>query len=128
MPPAFLLDSHRIAPKPGPGAFDNRWMTFPQDFPSANLLLSRGLRNAIVFQQESLIQTDLDHVLLRWQQAGMQIQLKAGDQPVHPIKVFKPRSFRSWLYVGLALMALRPNSAGGFGSVVPLPGQGGGFG
>ncbi len=36
---------------------------------------------------------------------------------------------RRWaVYRALALMGLRRNSAGGFGSVILLPGQGGGFG
>ena len=41
-PPAFLLDSDRMkAPAPDPGRFDNRWLVFPQDFPSAAFLRSR---------------------------------------------------------------------------------------
>ena len=44
-PPAFLLDSNRLtAPRPGPGAYDNRWMVFPQDFPSGTLLQARSSR------------------------------------------------------------------------------------
>ncbi len=34
----------------------------------------------------------------------------------------------SAVYRALALMGLRRNSAGGFGSIVPIPGEGGGFG
>jgi hypothetical protein len=35
-PPAFLLDSRRMeVAAPPPGKFDNRWLSFPQDFPSA---------------------------------------------------------------------------------------------
>jgi hypothetical protein len=71
-PPVFLLDSKRLDPStpPGPGKFDNRWMVFPQDFPSANFLLSRNLRRVVLLLQEDRLQGrpdfDLAHVLLRW--------------------------------------------------------------
>jgi hypothetical protein len=127
LPPAFLLDSNRVAPKPDPGEFDNRWLTFPQDFPSANLLLSRGLINAIIVQDTPDVRNDLAHVLRRWQDAGIQIAIKAGNAPSSVTTIAKPTAFRSWLYVALTLMNLRPNSAGGFGSIIPIPGSGGGF-
>ena len=43
-PPAFLLDSRRLRGEkaPAPGVYDNRWMVFPQDFPSAKFLQARG--------------------------------------------------------------------------------------
>ena len=30
--------------------FDNRWLVFPQDFPSANVLLGRGLKHVSLVQ------------------------------------------------------------------------------
>ena len=44
-PAAFLLDADRMRPPtpPSPGKFDNRWVVFPQDFPSATLLRAGGI-------------------------------------------------------------------------------------
>ncbi|MFH0794593.1 MAG: hypothetical protein V2A74_11240 [bacterium] len=129
-PPAFLLDSRRMTTetKPAPGKFDNRWMVFPQDLPSANFLLSRGLKRVIVVQTGTAdIKQDLAHVLLRWQEAGIEIFAKnmQSDVPPSPITVARPSRFRSVWYRALALVGLRRNSAGGFGSVVPEPTQSG---
>src|SRR5687767_11087046 len=54
-PPAFLLDSMRMTPSvlPGPGTFDNRWVVFPQDFPSGTLLRSRGVADALLIHGTS---------------------------------------------------------------------------
>jgi hypothetical protein len=128
-PPAFLLDADRCRNRfPSPDRFDNRWVVFPQDFPSANLLLSRGIRQVILVQEQEQSQDDLAHVLLRWQEAGIQIlnQLSFAAGPPKQISVARPSNFRSLLYRAFALMGLRRNSAGGFGSVVPQPGSGGG--
>jgi hypothetical protein len=133
--PAFLLDSQRLAGvrRPNPGSFDNRWMVFPQDFPSAGFLRSRGVREVIIVQEtENQPQDDLRHVLLRWQEAGLNIAVLAVKQGAaaspQPIMIRRPSSFRAWWYRMLASMGLRRNSAGGFGSVVPEPSSsGGGF-
>ncbi len=59
---------------PSPGKFDNRWFTFPQDFPSANLLRARGISAALVIQEKAgQPAEDLSHVLRRWQDAGIEI-------------------------------------------------------
>ena len=55
---------------PGPGTFDNRWVVFPQDFPSAAFLRSRGVAEVLLIQAGAQPQEDLAHVLLRWQQGG----------------------------------------------------------
>ncbi len=131
-PPVFLLDSRRLQGqnKPAPGVYDNRWMVFPQDFPSARFLASRGITQAIVIQETILPAEDLVHVLLRWKDAGIAIHLQdaAEDLSLRPAEFRRPSHFRSAIYRALALMGLRRNSAGGFGSVLPLPTQGGGFG
>src|SRR5918994_883853 len=69
-PPVFLIDANRMQPPvpPSPGKFDNRWVVFPQDFPSATLLRSRGVTDVLVIQRSERAQEDLAHVLLRWQQ------------------------------------------------------------
>ncbi|HEX3128460.1 MAG TPA: hypothetical protein VH394_14110 [Thermoanaerobaculia bacterium] len=135
-PPVFLLDAKRLEPgtPPQPGRFDNRWAVFPQDFPSANFLLSNGIRRVVLLQEERLQdkpRTDLAHVLLRWQQGGVEIYIQDpdGNMSPRPIQVEKPSAFRSLFYRTLTLTGLRRSSAGGFGSVIPIPSSGrSGFG
>jgi hypothetical protein len=135
-PPVFLLDSQRLAPAtpPQPGRFDNRWAVFPQDFPSANFLLSNNIRRVVVLQEDRLQgapRSDLAHALLRWQQGGVEIYVQDpdGNMSPQPIQVTKPSSFRSLFYRALTLAGLRRSSAGGFGSVIPIPSSGrSGFG
>ena len=127
-PPVFLLDSRRMskAVTPAPGKFDNRWFTFPQDFPSANLLRARGISTVLLIQ-EAIGQPaeDLSHVLKRWQDAGMEILGTTPDAGrTEPLKVNRPRRFRSLAYGLLALIGLFPNSAGGFGGIIPHPSSG----
>jgi hypothetical protein len=135
-PPAFLLDSQRLSEqrRPTPGQFDNRWVVLPQDFPSANFLRSQGLNRVLLFQPAAGLhpQSDLAHVLLRWQEAKIELfswspQTEARVEPLH---VHAPSRFRSLWHAALAVAGLRRNSAGGFGSIVPMPSQssGGRFG
>ena len=75
-------------------------------------------------------QNDLAHVLLRWQEAGIQIlSWKLNEQTAPaPIRCNGPPRFRALWYQALALAGLRRNSTGGFGGVVPEPSSGGGYG
>ncbi|MFN7138848.1 MAG: hypothetical protein ACK4UN_05885 [Limisphaerales bacterium] len=132
-PPVFLLDSNRKGNlPPTPGKFDNRSVVFPQDFPSANFLLSHGIRQVLLLQKNgrNRPESDLAHVLLRWQEAG--IQLFLFDSTVHleaqPLKVAKPSNFRALWHRALAMLGLRRNSAGGFGSLIPEMSEGSGYG
>ena len=52
-PPAFILDSTRLVGNRdvSEDRFDNRWIIFPQDFPSARFLASRGIVRAVVLQR-----------------------------------------------------------------------------
>ena len=126
--PVFLLDSRRMSPDitPQPGKFDNRWLTFPQDFPSANLLIARGVSTVIVIQQKTgQPAEDLAHVLRRWQDAGISIQTATPESTsTEPTEVKRPARFRRLWYGVLALMGLMSNSAGGFGGVIPHPSAG----
>jgi hypothetical protein len=126
--PVFLLDSRRMSKDvtPAPGRFDNRWFTFPQDFPSANLLRARGI-SSVVLVQEKIGQPaeDLAHVLKRWQDAGIEIRCATPESAhIESLDVTRPRRFRSLWYGLLALMGLFPNSAGGFGGIIPHPSSG----
>lgn len=133
-PPAFLLDANRSNPSapPAPGKFDNRWVVFPQDFPSASFLLAHGIKRVVLLQDKERHggqpSPDLAHVLLRWQEAGVELYVQdpAGDKPPEPLNVKRPSSFRSLLYRALTVMGLRRHSAGGFGSIIPQPSSGAG--
>jgi hypothetical protein len=121
-PPAFLLDAERrVARKdPEPGIFDNRSVCFSTDFPSAEFLSSRQIRQAIILQRGSDVAGDLLLVLLEWQKAGIQLLRKDPMEaaPPKPV-VVEPPSFlrRLWYRISVAL-SLRRGELGGFGGIV----------
>ncbi|MCC6407076.1 MAG: hypothetical protein IT453_07915 [Planctomycetes bacterium] len=121
--PAFVLDARRGQGGPKPLMFDNRWRVFAQDFPSANVLLSRGIRSVVLVQAGTNSPSiDLAHVLLRWQTAGLSIQavdLASTSPAPAPIRVAKPAWYGALFQRLLVTIGLRRNSAGGFGEVVP---------
>jgi hypothetical protein len=132
-PPVFLLDSNRRHGEGllEPGRFDNRWCVFPQDFPSANFLLSQKIRNVVLVKDNAdRPQRDLAHVLLRWQDAGIQILScqHSYQNPPAPIQIERPDNFRALWYRAMVLAGLRRNSTGGFGGIVPEPSSSGGYG
>jgi hypothetical protein len=128
--PAFLLDWNRSTGvrEVEPGDFDNRSISFPTDFPSANLLLSRNIRRVILVQNEgSQPQEDLAHTLRRWQDAGIRIELKALNSlgPPTVCMVQKPSRFRSLWYQILTRLGFRTsNLLGGFGRLIGEMAQG----
>lgn len=127
--PAFLLDARRMTPRKPlqPGAFDNRWRVFPQDFPAARLLIAHGYRRAIVLQHAGgPPQEDLADVLRGWQDAGVAIGVKDVDHgtPPMPAIVRRPRWYRAIRYRALAALGLRRSPRGGFGYIIPEPGHG----
>jgi hypothetical protein len=127
-PPAFLVDADRMRPVVAskPGSYDNRWVVFPQDFPSGTFLRSRGIEDVIVLHDRRGVQEDLAHVLLRWQEAGIRIQaVGPGDTSPRPITVKRPSWFRRAWYRAIVLAGLRRNNAGGFGAVIPVASAGG---
>ncbi len=129
-PPAFLVDSRRMAPdRPlEAGSFDNRYILLPQDFPSAGFLTAHGVRR-ILWLRSAVEQPDrfgkertgdLAHVLRRWQDGGLEI--RCGDVETgqtEAIRVKRPSLFKSLFYRASALAGLRRNSAGGFGGIIP---------
>lgn len=132
-PPAFLLDSRRFprGRTAEPGKLDNRWMVFPQDLPSGNLLLASGLGRAVVLREDALMD-DLAHVLRRWQEGKVRIEEKLANEsgPPRPVEVPRPFRYRHMWYRALAVLGLGRNDAGGFGMRVPLrtpPTTAGGF-
>jgi len=134
-PPAFLLDAKRNPFKPDTiidaGKFDNRWMVFPQDFPSAEFLRRHGIERVVLYQDSSSGPAeDLAHVLLRWQEAGVPVffsqTISPDAAPPKLLTVTKPWEYRSWVRRLMVLLKLRRNSAGGFGAMIPKPDSGGG--
>jgi hypothetical protein len=128
-PAAFLLDADRMHPPtpPSPGKFDNRWVVFPQDFPSATLLRARGVSDVLLIHNGKSVQEDLAHVLLRWQQGGLRLlQASPSDSSTSELTVTRPSWFRQAWYRALAASRLRRNNAGGFGAVIPVQSSGGG--
>lgn len=141
-PPAFLLDSLRLTgcARLSPGVYDNRWMVLPQDFPSANYLLSHGVNEVVVINAGGNIPLeilnmsssiskgdDIKHVLYRWQEAGIKIKsinINGQSSPQDEL-ISKPRMFKSIWYRILAMAGLYSNCSGGFGGIIPTPGSGG---
>jgi hypothetical protein len=130
-PPAFLLDANRMAGVPPESGeiFDNRWMVFPQDFPSGRFLREHGIRKVVLVHDRFVPQPqeDLAHVLLRWQEEGIAVESKSarfGEAP-RPIQVNRPSRFRVAWYRALAALGLRRSDTGGFGGYPPTPSGGG---
>jgi hypothetical protein len=128
--PAFLLDSRRLDGSAKPGRYDNRWITFPQDFPSAARLQAARVKRCIVLAEPDRIADDLAHVLRRWQDAGIEI-LSAGGKELARLEIRTPPWYRQVFYRSLALAGMKPNAFGGFGAMIPIitsRGRYGGFG
>lgn len=112
---------------PSPGRFDNRWLVFPQDFPSATFLQSHRIDSVQLIQPSGdQPQDDLAHVLRRWQEAGLPVKVlnPGGTATPRAIEVRRPPRYRALFYRLFAALGLRRNSAGGFGAVVPHPSSG----
>lgn len=135
-PPVFLLDSLRrtgTGNYPAPGMFDNRSVSLPTDFPSANILLSHNIRSVLLVTHTTLtVEADLAHTLRRWQDAGLQIYGSPlqSSTPPELLNISKPNLFRIAWQRALATFGLKKNPLGGFGGYLPIPSQssGGRFG
>jgi hypothetical protein len=125
--PVFLLDSRRLANKhmANPGRFDNRWAVVPQDMPSAQRLMDAGVSRVIVRAGE--VQDDLAHVLRRYQEARLKLELcRPSTGTLENLEVAKPKLYKNLWYRVWVLAGLCRNAAGGFGSIVPDPSTSGG--
>lgn len=129
-PPVFLLDANRhgIGMTPHPGEFDNRSICFTTDFPSANFLLAHGISRVLLVQRTRLIpQTDLAHILRRWQDGGLILERSQIEAPLvrETFEVPRPAWYRSMFQRVLAAFGLRRAASGGFGAWVPEVSAGG---
>lgn len=128
-PPAFLLDSQRLKGNPGPRMFDNRWMVFPQDLPSARMLRASGVQSMTVVHRSeasggSAVESDLRGILRLWQREG--IELRTLHAPTGAEQDLTLRlSVGPFLLEHFArvMHQLRSNSSGGFGAQVPDPAE-----
>jgi hypothetical protein len=125
--PVFLLDSRRLEGAPAPGRYDNRWIVFPQDFPSGGRLIAGGIRDCLILASPRRIQDDLSHVLKRWQDAGITMY-QAWDEKKQAVTIATPPWYRHVFYRVAALSGLRPNSYGAFGALIPVPTSSSGYG
>jgi hypothetical protein len=123
-PAVFILDSRRATGTQPlrDDLFDNRWMVFPQDFPSARFLAEHQIRRVVLVQtRRTQPLEDLSHVLRRWQEAGVAIFATAAAEAAtpSPIMVARPSRFRTMWYRAAAMLGLQRSSVGGFGSFLP---------
>jgi len=122
-PPVFLLDANRMnGIGKQPGTYDNRWCVFLQDFPSSTCLLEHGIERVIV--RSAHLQTDLQHIVYKYQKDGIVICLCAADDTIRQIQVAKPHRFEGLMYRTKVFAGLYRNAVGGFGALVPFPTQG----
>jgi hypothetical protein len=128
-PPAFLLDAGRRGWRPADiRSFDNRSLSFPTDFPSANTLLSYGIRRVLLIQESGdQPQHDLAHTLRRWQEAGIELALRRLYNPEQatPLIVERPSGFGRMWHRLLASLGLQTNALGGYGGVLDETGSAG---
>ena len=122
-PPVFLLDSHRFQYTGPlvPGRFDNRSISFPTDFPSAEKLAQHSIQSVILLQTvNGQPRDDLSRTLTAWQKAGIAIFCKNLNQPGLPqLTRIQPSRLR-WLVCWLtSVFSLRYQSSGGYGGVIP---------
>jgi len=128
-PPAFLLDQLRLAPmRPiRPGAFDNRWQVYPDDFPAAEVLRARGYAQVVLVQRGlGQPQDDLRAVLSLWQEHRLTLMVKGTDTPAPPapLSLRRPSWLRRLWHELLASLGVRRSPVRGFGYVVPEPTHG----
>ena len=129
-PPAFLLDDNRQGGGRTmlPDEFDNRSVCFTTDFPSANFLLAQGVQRARLVQKARLnLQSDLAHVLRRWQEGGIALEIVRVDFPAQPerLEIARPSWYGAMFQRALMALGLRRARGGGFGAWIPESSAGG---
>jgi hypothetical protein len=122
-PPAFLIDSRRLDGVPSPSMWDNRWMVFPQDFPSARALRARDIDSVVVIRRsEQSMKQDFRHVLRAWKREDMHATALDPATGVSTALDFDTSLFAVFGdQVTAFFTGLRRNYAGGFGGAVPVP-------
>jgi hypothetical protein len=79
--PVFVIDANRMSGKFSlDQRFDNRWIVYPQDFPSGAKLREHGITRIVTIQHTEMIADDLNDVLMEWQNAGLEIATRRDDE------------------------------------------------
>jgi hypothetical protein len=81
--------------------------------------LNNGIKKIIVYAEK--IQDDLSHILMRYQEKGIEIYTCDAEGNLSKKTVSKPSRFKSLYYRFLVIFSLKRNSTGGFGSKIPEP-------
>lgn len=121
-PPAFLLDSNRMTENRSSlaSSFDNRWVAFPEDFPSGTLLRERGIQTVLLSTPDGECARDMMAVARRWRASAIEISIAKhlGDVP-HPLHVGPPSRFAELWFRLQVFLRLRRSGAGAFGRAIP---------
>lgn len=121
-PPAFLLDANRknAGFSPEMGWFDNRSIIRESDLPTADFLKQNGIRKVVVIRAGHDLQSDLQAVLLSWQDAGLAIAKQTSGAAWSPLEFAVPRLsvLKQWWNKFLLRFGYRLNSSGSFGRFV----------
>jgi hypothetical protein len=128
-PPVFLLDWRRSSlPRLlTPGMLDNRWKVYPDDLPSARILLSRGISRILLVQRVEIApQEDLLSILRHWDRDGVMLEVKYLSVPGPPHRLHMPAltRFRLWLHSLLSKLGPKRGPRDGFYHIVPRPSGG----
>jgi hypothetical protein len=122
-PPAWLCDRQRLGERPGrPGEFDNRYFLDDSLLPGPGLLRQAGIRRAVYLTAGGGDPplADVDPYFQDLERAGIEVRHAALEDPelgLAPLPARRPAQ--------LLPASFRRSSAGGFGTVVPQPSQGG---
>ena len=123
-PPCFLLDAKRHGDglTIEPEQFDNRSVSFTTDFPSANFLLTHGIKRVLLVQRERTDpRPDLAHTLCRWQDGGLPLERLHIENPAdrQAFEISRPSWYGMMFQRALAASGLRRAPGGGFGVWMP---------
>jgi len=129
-PPAFLLDANRHGDgsRMLPDEFDNRSICFTTDFPSAHFLVTHGIKRVLLVQRDrSEPQTDLAHVLRRWQDGLLPLERMRLDLAMERerFQVGRPSWYGAMFQRALSALGLGRAPGGGFGEWMPESSAGG---
>ena len=88
--------------------------------PSSDFIKKHGIKRVVV--RSEYINDDLSHVLLRYQNNGIDIYIvrEINSEP-QKLKIRKPTRFKSLSYRFKVMFGLKRNSTGGFGSYILEP-------
>lgn len=121
-PPVFLLDSRRRGGGQSIrfGMFDNRSVTYPSDFPSAEYLKGRAVRNVVVVQEGKDTEFDLVAILREWEAGGLSLTFQAPglEWDPRPLRLPRPSFLRKVWFWFQSNSGLQRNPNGSFGAFI----------